>query len=79
MNNIITMIHNALARAEEAIEKTDQPEALRLMNTSYFVGQVHGLLDIVFDSDSFVEIYDDIRDRLHTITKKEDEIYRKLR
>ena len=80
--DIITMIHNELREAEAAIERTDLPDALRLMNTSYQMGRIYGLLDTINREETlntFIEVYEGITDRLHTIMKKEDEIYRRLR
>lgn len=80
--DIITMIHNELREAEAEIARTDIPDALRLMNTSYQLGRIYGLLELLDTEetlDTFVEIHDGITDRLHTIMKKEDEIYRRLR
>lgn len=80
--DIITMIHNELREAEAEIARTDIPDALRLMNTSYQMGRIYGLLDTINRDETlntFIEVYEGITDRLHTIMKKEDEIYRRLR
>lgn len=80
MDNIISKVNYYLTQAEKEISREDINPGLALMNTSYEMGRIYGLLEILQeDMDVFIPYYDKITHRLHSIMEKEDAIYRKIK
>ena len=74
IENIITLIHMYLKEAEA--EEGHNP-ALILMNRSFTIGKIYGLLEILqtVDLDRFVTEYESITGRLHALIEKNDILY----
>ena len=78
IESIIALIHMYLKEAEA--EEGHNP-ALTLMNRSFTIGKIYGLLEVLqtVDLDRFVTEYEDITGRLHTLMEKNDTLYRTLK
>lgn len=78
IESIIALIHMYLKEAEA--EEGHNP-ALTLMNRSFTIGKIYGLLEILqtVDLDRFVTEYEDITGRIHILMEKNDTLYRTLK